>query len=468
MLEKIKKSKTLVLGLAGSGQAAVKALLKAGAFKIVANDRKELLILQSELAELAQHPRVKLVGGGHPLNLLHGISMIIKSPGIKPELPLLQEARKREIPVYSEIELAFRLSPVPLFGITGTNGKTTTVSLVGEIFRRQARGVHVAGNIGFPLCEAAMEALRGEIIVAELSSFQLEDIQDFRASVAAVLNIASDHLDYHGTIDRYIEAKKKILLNQGDDDWAVFNWDDPLLKTFEVHIKGKKLPFSRKGKPSPGVYVKEHKIFADDGRKKFMICPVEDVRIPGYHNLENALAAVAVSWAGGADPSSIAQGLKNFAGVPHRLEKVKIIKGVSFINDSKGTNTGATLNALRAVHGSKILIAGGLNKGSDLRPLVQEMKPLGVKGLVLLGETASHIASLAGEEGFLKVSVVPDLPAAVWEAFTFAGPGDTVLLSPACASWDMFKSFEERGEVFKSAVNSLKEALEGEKCPHGA
>jgi UDP-N-acetylmuramoylalanine--D-glutamate ligase len=468
MIEKIKGKKVLVLGLARSGRAAVQLLVKAGAFKVIANDHKEPALLRKEMEELLKYPQVEIVGGGHPESLLEGLALVIKSPGIKPGLALLQKAREKGIPIYSEIELAFHFSPVPLIGITGTNGKTTTTSLTGEIFRQQLQGVHVAGNIGFPLCEAVMEVSNGEIIIAELSSFQLEDIRNFRVHIAAVLNITPDHLDYHGSIKKYVNAKKKILLNQTSDDWAVLNWDDPLVRTFSSYVRGKMLPFSRRKELNPGVFVRDNKIFLDDGLHTDMVCPAGEVRIPGLHNLENALAAVAVSWAGGIKIENIARGLKTFPGVPHRLEMVKEIGGVTFINDSKGTNPDATLNALRAVPGSKVLIAGGLNKGSDFRPLVRVMAAEGVKSLVLLGETAPLIAALAREEGFADVSVVPDLQAAVLKAFISAVPGDTVLLSPACASWDMFKNFEERGEIFKSAVISLKEGFESEKCPHRA
>ncbi|RJX29030.1 MAG: UDP-N-acetylmuramoyl-L-alanine--D-glutamate ligase [Dethiobacter sp.] len=467
MIEKIKGKKVLVLGLARSGRAAVQLLVKAGASRVVANDHQELQLLPREIVEEYQkHPRIELAAGGHPESLLEGVALIIKSPGIKPGLALLQKAREKGIPVCSEIELAFHFSAVPFIGITGTNGKTTTASLTGDIFRRQFPGVYVAGNIGFPLCEAVMEASKGDIIIAESSSFQLEDIRNFRVHIAAVLNITPDHLDYHESMENYVDAKRKILLNQNSDDWAVLNWDDPLVRTFSSYIKGKMLPFSRREELNPGVCLRDNNIFINNGLDMFLVCPAGEVKIPGLHNLENALAAVAISWAGGVKVENIALSLKTFPGVPHRLEKVEEIGGVTFINDSKGTNPDATLNALRALPGPKILIAGGLNKGSDFRHLAQVMAGEGVKSLVLLGETASLIASAARMEGLKDVYVVPDLQAAVLKAFTSAVPGDTVLLSPACASWDMFKNFEERGELFKSAVISLKEGLESEKSPH--
>lgn len=459
MREIIKGKKVLVLGLAQSGRAAVRLLAGQGACKVIANDAKEISQLPGEVEALQQLPQVELVGGGHRENLLQGIAMIIKSPGISPGLTLLQQARQKGIPIYSEIELAFHFAPGPLIGITGTNGKTTTTSLVGEIFRHQFAQVQLAGNIGLPLCDAVLQAAPGETIVAELSSFQLQDIQDFKAHIAAILNITPDHVDYHGTMENYIAAKKKILLNQSRADWAILNGDDPLLKTCSPFVRGKVLLFSRKEKLIPGVYVEEDKIFVHDGRAARLVCPAGAVRIPGLHNRENALAATAIAWAAGVKPENIARGLETFPGVPHRLERVTAIRDVSFINDSKGTNPDATLQALRAVPGAKILIAGGENRGGDFTPLVRVMKAEGVKSLVLLGETAPLLAVLAEREGFTKIAVVPDLPAAVQQAFAFAAPGETVLLSPACPSWDMFKNFEERGEVFRAAVISLKEAL---------
>lgn len=462
LLDGIKGKKVLVLGLAKSGRAAAWLLLKAGASRIIANDAKKISLLQEVRKEFKDFPQVKIVAGEHPENLLAGVALIIKSPGISPRLPLLQKARREGIPVYSEIELAFHCSPVPLVAITGTNGKTTTTTLTGEMFAQQGKKVYVAGNIGFPLGEAARQASAGEIIVAELSSFQLDDTQKFRAHIAAVLNITPDHLDYHGTMEQYIAAKKKILLNQESNDWAVLNWDDLRVRTLASETKGKVLPFSRKEALSPGVYLQDSALYLDlqAGSSPRMVCRAAEIRIPGAHNLENALAAVAISAVGGVDVPNIARALKTFPGVPHRLEKVTVIQGVTFINDSKGTNPDAALQALRAVRGPKVLIAGGLHKGGNLQPFMQALAPQKVKKLILLGQATPLFAALAREAGFSELVIVSDLETAVAQAFHVAVPGDTVLLSPGCASWDMFNSFEERGEIYKAAVLSLREALE--------
>lgn len=460
---RIKGKKVLVAGLAKSGRAAVRLLLKAGASRIIANDSKEFGLLQEETKEFLGFPQVKIVAGGHPESLLAGVSLIVKSPGISPQLPLLQKARREGIPICSEVELAFHFSPVPLIAITGTNGKTTTTALTGEIFTQQGTKVYVSGNIGFPLGEAVRQASAGEIIVAELSSFQLEDTQNFRAHIAAVLNITPDHLDYHKTMEQYIVAKKKILLNQESSDWAVLNWDDPRVRALAPYTRGKILPFSRKEALSPGIFLRDNTLYIQDlqaGSRPRMICRAAEIRIPGLHNLENALAAVAISWAGGVDVQKIARVLKTFPGVPHRLEKVTAIQGITFINDSKGTNPDAALQALRAVRGPKVLIAGGLHKGGNLQPFMQALAGEQVKRMILLGEAAPLLAALAREEGFSELEIASDLGTAVTHAFHAAVPGDTVLLSPGCASWDMFNNFEERGEIFKAAVLSLKEGQE--------
>lgn len=460
----LRGKKVLVLGLARSGRAAVALLLKAGVTRIVANDIQKFSHLQEAVEEFKNFPGVRILAGGHPENLPEDVALIIKSPGIPSRLPLLEKARREGIPVYPEIELAFHCSPVPLMAITGTNGKTTTTALAGEIFAAQGLKVQVAGNIGFPLSEAVGRASPGEIIIAELSSFQLEDTQKFRAPISAILNITPDHLDYHETMERYIAAKKKILLNQKNNDWAVLNWDDPRVRVLAAEAGGKILPFSRKEPLSPGVYLRDGALYLDlqmeASPSPRMICREMEVGIPGAHNLENALAAAAISAAGGVAVPNIARALKIFSGVPHRLEKVTVIQGVTFINDSKGTNPDASLQALRAVRGPKVLIAGGLHKGSSIQPFMQALVPHEVKKIILLGQAAPFFAAQAREAGFSELVIVHDLKEAVMQAFHAARRGDTVLLSPACASWDMFESFEERGEKFKAAVFSLREARE--------
>ena len=476
-MEKIFKDKNvLVLGLGGSGLAAVRLLLETGAAKIIANDKREADQLASETSEFSSFPQVNIVPGGHPESILQGIDLIVKSPGIPPKLDLLQKAVQKGIKIIGEVELAALFFQGMLVGITGTNGKTTTTSLVGEIFRRHVAGmgnrdengneknaspqVHVAGNVGLPLSEAALHTAKGDIIVAELSSFQLDDSIDLSMHIAAVLNISPDHLDYHETLENYIAAKKKILLNQSAGHWAILNWDDPVVRDFASRAKGKILFFSRREELPSGVILKGDQIVIREAGQDYPVCRKEEIRIPGLHNLENALAATAVAWVGGAATETIAAALRNFAGVAHRLEPVRELSGVYFVNDSKGTNPDAAINALRALPGPKILIAGGFNKNSDFSEFAAALREEGVKRMILLGETAALLREAALEAGFQDITMVGGLASAVDEAFKAAGSGDTVLLSPACASWDMFKNFEERGRVFKEAVFALKERVQ--------
>jgi UDP-N-acetylmuramoylalanine--D-glutamate ligase len=327
MVKSLEGKKILVLGLGKSGHAAIKLLLKAGATKVIANDCKELSSVEKEMKDFLGLPRVEIVAGGHPETMLKGISFIIKSPGINPQLPLLKRAVSLGIPIYSEIELAYFFSKAPIFGITGTNGKTTTTSLIGEMMKLQYPNVYVAGNIGFPLSGAVLQATERDLIVAELSSFQLENTKRFHLHVAAVLNITPDHLDYHGNESNYIAAKRKILQNQKYSDWAVLNKDNRSVFELLPFVKGNLLLFSSVEKLNPGICLQEGNIVINFGAKSYRVCREEEVKIPGRHNLENALAAVAVSWLGGLEVSKIAQVLKNFPGVPHRLEQVANIRG---------------------------------------------------------------------------------------------------------------------------------------------
>ncbi len=460
---KIAGERVLVLGLGRSGRAATRLLFHVGAGTIIVNDNREPNLLQKEMGELTHIPQVQVVAGAHPRELLDDISLIIKSPGIKPNLPLLQEAARRGINVISEVELAYQFCPSPIAAITGTNGKTTTVALTGEMFRLQFPRVQVAGNIGFPLCDAVLQSSGGDYIVAELSSFQLASVREFRARIAAVLNISSDHLDYHGSMDEYMAAKRNILLTQQPADWSVLNWDDSLTRELSPFVQGKLLPYSRQDSLSPGVFIKDGTILVNDGKENLPICRAAEVRIPGDHNLENALAAAAVSWAAGVKRENIACALRSFPGVPHRLEEVAVVRDIKFVNDSKGTNPGATIKAIKAIQGSKILIAGGLDKGSDFCRLARSLAKEEVKALVLLGETAPLLAEAACGAGFNAVHMAADLPSAVKQAFHLAAAGETILLSPACASWDMFRDYEERGEVFRSEILTLRENCCDEK-----
>jgi len=351
------------------------------------------------------------------------------------------------------MELAFCFAKAPIVAITGTNGKTTTTALVGELFQNSGKATLVGGNIGLPLI-SAVEDSPAEVIVAEVSSFQLETTSSYRPKVSVILNITPDHLDRHGTMEIYTEAKAKIFANQQANDYVVLNFDDPLTAPLANKAAAEKVFFSRREVLDRGVYIKEGNITVNiDGNEEYIL-PTKDVFIPGAHNLENALAAVAAASVMGVSKETISSVLREFKGVPHRLEFVAEVSGVKYINDSKGTNSFASIKALEAFSEPVVLIAGGRNKGSDFRDLALMIKDK-VCVLVVLGECAEQLTAAVSETGFSNIQAAGDLPQAVRLAAKAARPGDVVLLSPACASWDMFRNFEERGDMFKGLVLEL-------------
>ena len=453
----------LVLGLARSGAAAANLLANNGA-KVVINDHKEESELDARAIKEASLPGVEIILGEHPRDLFKRWSFdyVVKSPGILPSHPLIQKARELGIAVLSEVEVAYQLTKGQIIGITGTNGKTTTTSLVKEILDLHYPEVYIAGNIGTPLCKVAAEASSEAFIVAELSSFQLDDIVSFRPIIAVILNITPDHLDYHGSMENYKNAKLNILRNQKEKDYSVLNLDDPLVASAAAWAKGILFPFALSGVESKGCGVEKDTIVIRNGSEVFELCSPAELKICGLHNLENALAAAAATYAAGVPPEKIAAGLRQFSAVAHRLEFIATIKGVKFYNDSKATNPVSAEKALQAIKGRKVLIAGGKEKGSDFKGLAKKF-PSELSNLVLLGEAADKIAAAAEAAGFSSWEKVESIPMAVERAFQLARPGETVLLSPACASWDMFNSYEERGDLFKKCVNELKERLENEK-----
>jgi UDP-N-acetylmuramoylalanine--D-glutamate ligase len=458
LFDLIRDKNILVVGMARSGMAAVELLAKTGAANITVTDRKRPDELQAELAWLERYPAVKTVTGDNPPGLVtEDLSMVIKSPGVPPSLELFKRAKELGIPVISEIELAYAFIKAPLIGVTGTNGKTTTTSLIAEILK-EARFAPVvaAGNIGNPLCGLVGKVGSQGFIVAELSSFQLEDIQNFRPSVAVVLNFSEDHLDYHGSVDRYYRAKLRIFENQTKNDFAVLNAGDGDVAAMQNKVRSRLLWFDR-APVTLGVGLENDRIMLyKPDCEPVEICLRTEVALPGEHNLENALAASAAAWAAGSDPQSIGSVLRSFRAIEHRLENFITLDGVDYINDSKGTNPGATIKALRSFPGKEIiLIAGGKNRGSDFSELAALIKQK-VRLLLLIGETGSEIAGVMENNGYKNYRRLETLAEAVLAARKEANTGDIVLLSPACASWDMFTDYEERGNKFKELVKALK------------
>jgi UDP-N-acetylmuramoylalanine--D-glutamate ligase len=411
--------RVLVLGLARSGRAAALALARRGV-TVVAVDRSTELDV-SELAGAG----VELRLGLESERLLEGAGLLVKSPGVPSEAPLVQAARKRRLPVWSEVELASRLFSNPFLGVTGTNGKTTTTELLGAIFRAAGRKVEVAGNVGRAICDLDGQLDPDSWIVCELSSFQLEDIERLRLRVAALLNVEPDHLDRHGSLEAYRDAKLRIFENQLEDDVAV------LPRGFgEVPGRGRRVEFDAAGP-----------------------LPVEPL-IPGEHNRENAAAATQAARAAGIPDEAIAEALSTFPGVPHRLEPVAEIGGVRYVNDSKATNTAAARRAIASYSGPLHIILGGRGKGESFDELAEQLRGRLVRAY-LIGETAEELAA-ALERAGVAYERSETLEQAVAAAAGRAKPGEIVLLAPACASFDQFENFEQRGEAFRSYVIGLR------------
>lgn len=445
-----KDKKIIVVGMARSGIGAARTLQGLGA-RVTATDSKQQDALP-DLSELSAIG-VTLTLGGHADELLDGTDFIVISPGVPYRLPFLEKARGRGISVISELELAFRLSDSPFVAITGTNGKSTTTTLAAEMLGVAGFSIFLGGNIGNALTDNPADLAGKDFVVAEVSSFQLETIETFRPKVSAILNITPDHLDRYADMAEYAWAKARIYENQKNGDFLVLNADDPATWRLRERAACKVLPFSRRRYVQRGVFVDNGRLVSTISGTREVICPVADIRMLGAHNLENALAAAAISIAAGAGIDAVARVLREFRGLPHRLELVEVVDGVSYINDSKGTNIGAVEKSLEGFASPVVLIAGGLGKGTDftpLRPLVKEK----VKALVLIGKSAKEMA--VAFDGLAPVHHAGSMDEAVSKASGLATAGETVLLSPACASFDMFKNFEDRGEKFAEAVKNLK------------
>ncbi|MFD2170821.1 UDP-N-acetylmuramoyl-L-alanine--D-glutamate ligase [Tumebacillus lipolyticus] len=443
----------LVLGVGLSGVAVARLLHKHGAH-VVVNDQKTLAEMGGDASEL-QALGIEVIGGGHPDGIVHpGLDFVVKNPGIPYRVATIQQALQAGIRVLTEVEIAYRLSAAPIIGITGSNGKTTTTTLVGEMLKQASLAPVVAGNIGRAMSDAVEEVTSEQWLVAELSSFQLMGTEQFRPKIGALLNIYPAHLDYHGTLEEYRDAKYRLFANQQADDVAVINWDQEEVRAVRSFAKGRIFPFSRRDVLDEGVFVKDGNIHARMHGKELSLLPVGEVALKGEHNLENLLAATAIALSAGADPAAIIEVARSFSGVEHRLEHVITRAGISYYNDSKSTNsTAATMAINTFADRSVVLIAGGLDRGVDFMELVPVFAKK-VKHLVAIGQAADKMRTVATKAEVSSVQV-DTLEEAVRAAAAHAVSGDVVLLSPACASWDMFASFEERGSMFKKAVHTL-------------
>ncbi|WP_270181788.1 UDP-N-acetylmuramoyl-L-alanine--D-glutamate ligase [Alkalihalobacillus sp. CinArs1] len=434
----------LVMGIAKSGFAAAKLLRSLGA-NVVVNDREEVS-KNPQALELSEDG-FTVVGGGHPLSLLDGTELIVKNPGIPYHNPLLQEAEKQGIPIITEVEVAGKISEAPFIAITGSNGKTTTTTLIGELLSGTSSNPIVAGNIGTVVCEVAAKATPDQTLVTELSSFQLQGTEEFHPHISVLLNIYEAHLDYHGSKEAYANAKARIFANQKEEDYAVYNADDPLVTEFARASNATLIPFSAT-KQVDGVTIVDGFIMFK-GEK---VIEIADLSMK--QNIENTLAAIAVAKLSGVSNEKIYEELTNFHGVKHRLQFVGEVKGRKFFNDSKATNSIATKKALDSFQQPVVLLAGGLDRGNDFDDLIPYFQEK-VKHLITFGETAPKLQDTANKAGLKNVTVVDNVEKAVPTAFNLSTDGEVILLSPACASWDQYKTFEERGDIFIDAMHKL-------------
>ena len=454
----LKGKKITVLGLARSGVAAARLLQAVGA-SVTAADRKEERELSYALSHLDRRTLNVIVGVGYE-SALQGAELVVISPGVPSGLEALTQARRQGVRVIGELELASWFLKAPILAITGTNGKSTTVTLAGLLLGQSGKRAFVGGNLGTPLCDAALASYQAgkgaatlyEYIVAEVSSFQLETIEQFHPRVAAVLNITPDHMDRYPSLDSYVNAKAGIFKNQTPEDFALLGIDDEQVAGLQNRVRAKLVSFSRTGPVSQGVYLDGNHVIAIIGSRKEEVCRREEIRLPGSHNLSNAMAATTIGLLCGCPADAIRHVLQSFTGLEHAIELVRERQGVRFVNDSKGTNVDATIKALESFEEPVLLIAGGRDKGGDFRKL-QEPVRRRVRRLILIGEAASRIREALGDVGC--VSQAATLNDAVVMAASEARSGDVVLLSPACASFDMFADYQDRGRQFKKLVNQL-------------
>ena len=454
----LKNKRVLVVGLGRSGAASAIFLQERGA-KVIVSDSKSEAQLHKEVPALLDRG-ISIETGRHGERTFRDQDLIVVSPGVPSDQPQLQQARSMGIPVIGEVELAFRFLQGRVLAITGSNGKTTTTTLVGEILARSGKKTLVGGNIGTPVISLVGQTTPESLVVLEVSSFQLETIEQFRPWIAAILNITPDHLDRHHTFQAYVDAKARIFETQRPEDFAVLNADDPACNAVKSKVKGPLLWFSRKQRVESGAFMKDDQIIFRQNGQEQAVLSRSDIQLKGDHNLENVLAAVAMTMVAGCTPQQVRLAVSEFRAVEHRLELVATIHGVTFYNDSKATNVDATMKALESFPGNIHLILGGKDKDSDysvLMPLLRER----VKRTYLIGAASDKIAAQVQNASELVRSGT--LERAVRQAFDVAQPGDVVLLAPACASFDQFENYEHRGRVFKELVHSLTPVTTGER-----
>ena len=449
----VKGKKVLVFGLGISGIGAGQILERHGA-EVIMYDGNQKLTEEKIKKQLGEDSSAKIVIGDFPEEVLEKLDMTVLSPGVPTDLPVIEKMREQGITVIGEVELAYQFGKGDVLAITGTNGKTTTTTLLGEIMKNYQEDVFVVGNIGTPYTTAVEKMTDNTITVAEMSSFQLESIVDFRPRVSAILNFTPDHLNRHHTMEAYIRAKMNIAKNQTEKDTCVLNYEDDVTRAFGENVKSKVLYFSSQRILEEGIYLENGQIVLAMNGEKTPVCHVDELNILGTHNHENAMAAAGMAAAYGVPVDVIRRTLKEFQGVEHRIEYVAEKNGVVYYNDSKGTNPDAAIKGIQAMNRPTVLIGGGYDKDSAYDEWIDSFDGK-VKKLVLLGATRDKIAETARAHGFEEIVMADTFEEAFAKCVENAKPGDAVLLSPACASWGMFKNYEERGDKFKELVNNL-------------
>lgn len=446
--------KVLVCGMARSGVSAAQCLYELGA-RVTISDSKAEEKLAEALQPLEGMDIRRCLGDQAQPADLESYDLAVTSPGIPMQAPILRAVQAAGVPLIGELELGAQVSRAPLYAVTGTNGKTTTTTLIGEIFRNLGKTTYVVGNIGYPFTACALQCGEEDVAVAEVSSFQLETISTFHPHIAVMCNITEDHLNRHDTMEEYIRVKERIFENMGQGDYAVLNLDDPIVRGMAERIPCAPAFFSRRQEVETGAYLEgEEVVFSLNGHKK-RVLRADEIRIPGEHNLENALAATALAMLAGVPAPVVRHTLKTFPGVEHRIETVRTVEGVTYINDSKGTNVDASIRAVRAMKVPTVLLAGGYDKHTDFLPLAREILARKIHTVVVLGDTAEQIERALRAVGFESILHAKTFEEAVLLARSCAREGENVLLSPACASFDMFQDYEERGRVFKEIVSRL-------------
>ncbi|MBR5566068.1 MAG: UDP-N-acetylmuramoyl-L-alanine--D-glutamate ligase [Roseburia sp.] len=447
--------RVLVVGSGISGVAATE-LLKKQQVEVVLFDGNKNLDIEALQQKAPVFSDMEIILGDLSEEVMDTLGLVILSPGVPTDLPMVNALREKEIPIWGEIELAYFFAKGKIVAITGTNGKTTTTALTGEIMANYFADVKVVGNIGIPYTSVAADTTEETVTVAEISSFQLETTHEFAPAVSAILNITPDHLDRHHTMEAYIEAKERVTAKQKETDTCVLNYEDEVLREFGKQLHTKVLFFSSRQKLEHGLYLDGEQIFYADEHGTQLVIHVDELNILGLHNYENVMAAVGMALSIGVPMDKIVEVLKRFQAVEHRIEYVTEKRGVKFYNDSKGTNPDAAIKGILAMNRPTYLIGGGYDKASEYDEWIESFGGK-VRKLVLIGQTREKIAECARKHGFNDIVLCDSLEDAIDVCYENAKDGEAVLLSPACASWGMFKNYEQRGDIFKEYVRGLRE-----------